>query len=139
MIAEQSTRVRYGATPTRPEREIDLVARVETAADPETDVVTTLLYEPFPAEWDEAIARQLYDGVHAGIAAVAAPLPVGGLRVSITELRVSPSLDGEPTLGEIEAVTATMRMLVTAAVESLWTGLRQPSPPDREGQAGDPP
>lgn len=138
MIAEQSTRVRYGATPSRPEREIRLVARVETADDPDTDVATSLLYEPLPVEWDEAIARQLYDGVHAGIAAVAAPLPVGGLLVSIAELRVLPSLEGEPALGDVEAVGATVRMLVAAAVESLWTGLRQPSLPDTEGQVGNP-
>ncbi len=138
MIAEQSTRVRYGATPSRPEREIRLVARVETADDPDTDVATSLLYEPLPVEWDEAIARQLYDGVHAGIAAVSAPLPVGGLLVSIAELRVLPSLEGEPALGDVEAVGATVRMLVAAAVESLWTGLRQPSLPDTEGQVGNP-
>lgn len=127
MVAEQTTHSRYWASPSLPAREIDLVARVETGRDAETDVDTELLYDPLPAAWDDAIARELFAGVHAGLAAVGAPLPAGGVRVRISELRISPPLAGDPSPTELRSVGETVRAIAAATVEALWTGLRQAS------------
>lgn len=119
MIAEQTTQSRYWRSPSLLEREIDLVARLETV-DAGSDVDTELLYEPLAAGWDEAIADRVYEGVHAGLAAVAAPLPRGGLRVQISRLQLSPPLESNPAAESVALLGETVRAIVASAVESMW-------------------
>lgn len=136
MVAEQTTRSRFWPTPALPPREVDLRARIETPGDGEADVDTRLLYEPLPAAWDEAVARGLYDGVHAGLAAVGGPLPMGGIRVSITRLRIRPTLSPDPEPADIEAVARTVGAIAASTVEALWAGLRAPASPEDRGMGG---
>ncbi len=97
------------------------------ADDPDADVDTVLILEPpLPPPWDDHVHRQLYDGVHAGLAGAGQPLPTGGVRVLITKLRIDPPLDPATSPTEIHSVADTIRALAAATVGALWTGLSQP-------------
>lgn len=125
MVADQTAHNRYWASASQPAREIELVARIELATDGAADVDTELPYEALPAAWDEAIARQIYDGVHAGLAAIGGSLPREGVRISFSDLRVTPPLAGDPSPAGVRAIGETVRVIAASAVESLWSGLRQ--------------
>lgn len=86
--------------------------------------------DPLPPAWDDPIARQLYDGAHAGLAAVDAPLPEAGIRVIIAGLRVSPTLVDDPDPAVVRAVGETIRLTVVSTLETWWRGLRWTSPAD---------
>lgn len=133
MVAEQTTHSRYWPTAGLPAREIHLAARLETPGEAGVDVATELLLEPpLPPPWDGELHRQIYDGVHAGLAAVARALPSGGLRVVVTDLRIVPALEPDATSAEVGAVGRTVRALTASTVEALWVGLGEPTtPPDR--------
>lgn len=90
---------------------------------------TLPLFEPpLPPPWDERIHRQIYDGVHAGVATVDSPLPTGGLRALITEVRIDPPLAPSAGASDVRAAAETVRSLTVATVGILWTGLSQPGP-----------
>lgn len=59
MVADQASQSRARSSPSRPEREIALVVRIETAGEPGVDVDTVLLYDPLPPAWADPIARHL--------------------------------------------------------------------------------
>lgn len=128
-IAEQSTQSRFWSSSSLPDREIDLVARVEIGGDAAereggVDVDARLLYDPLPPAWDDLIAARIYDGIHAGLAAVAAPLPSAGLRVTISRLGILPEPPPTRSSAELEALGETVRGTIASTIESLWLGLR---------------
>ena len=126
MVAEQATRSRYRLSASTPEREIRLTARIEVPGEEGVDVETLLLYDPgLPPPVDDRIHRQLYDGVHAGLAAAGTSLAPDGIRVVITELRISPPLAADAGEEEVRSVGETIHALTAAAVSSLWAGLNR--------------
>ncbi|MDP9363472.1 MAG: hypothetical protein M3Q10_04445 [Chloroflexota bacterium] len=127
MIAEQASRSRFWPIAALPGREVELDVRLETPGEPGVDVDILLLDEPLPAAWDEAVVRHLYEGVHAGLAAAGRPLPDGGVRVSITKLRVEPTLAGDPDPEEVDRLADTVRAIVASTVDALWAGLSRPA------------
>jgi hypothetical protein len=126
LIAEQVTRSRFWPVAALPGREVELDVRLETPGEPGVDVDIVLLDEPLPAAWDEAVVGHLYDGVHAGLAAAGCPLPEGGVRVSITRLRVEPAPTDHPLPEEVDRLADTLRAIVASTVDALWAGLSQP-------------
>jgi len=127
IVAEQATRSRYWHADSLPSREIRLTARLEVPGEDGVDVTTSLLFKPLASPWDEQIDRHLYDGVHAGLATAGTPLPVGGIRVLVTELQITPILAADANEDEVRSVVEMVHALAAATVGTLWTGLRHPT------------
>jgi hypothetical protein len=123
IAARTSNRLEYWSDEGSP-REIRLEARVEVPGEPDVDVDIQLRFRRHePPAWDESIDQWLYDGVHAGLAAVEAPLPEHGIRVLITDLDFAPSLAAEPDRDALNSLGVIVQALAASTVKSLWAGL----------------
>jgi hypothetical protein len=126
MLAEQTTLSRYRSSAPLPEREIEITIRLEMPAQDEADVSITIGFElPLSPPWDDRVVQQLYEGVHAGLAAAGLPLPPEGLAVQVSALRVAPPLGIDAGNDEASQVGDTVRALAAATVELLRNGLER--------------
>jgi hypothetical protein len=128
MIAEQSSRTVFLLDADKPAAEIEITVRMEIPQSSPVaggDVSTWLRYEPeVPEQLQDELHRALYNGVHAGLATIDAPLPQGGIAVEVSRLVVkTPELDTLSAASAIGQVAGNLHTLVTYTVASLWQGL----------------
>ena len=127
LIAEQATRSRFWPVAALPGPEVELDVRLEMPGEPGVDVYIVLLAEPLRDAWDDAVVGHLYEGVHAALTSAGRPLPEGGVRVSITRLRIDPAPADESDPEEIDRVADTVRAIVASTVDALLAGLGHPA------------
>ncbi len=127
VIAEQTASTSYSRRFPLPPRQIEMTVRLEIPEEDGADVgIQPFFTRDTPKRWegwDDLVHQRLYDGVHAGLALVDAPLPDGGIGLKITRLRVSPSLASDTDEGDVQRLTDTLETLVASTVAALWTGL----------------
>ncbi|MBI3967118.1 MAG: hypothetical protein HY329_15895 [Chloroflexi bacterium] len=108
MIAEQMTTSRFWAGGAVSPIRIDLALRLEIPAqDPFVHVAVDLVYEPQTAgSLEERLQQHLYDGVHAGIAAIGFPVPDGGIGARISSFQIAPPPDSDLSQSAAEQLAA---------------------------------
>lgn len=124
IVAEQTASTSYSRRFPLPPRQIDMTVRLEIPEEDGADVgIQPIFTLDIPKRWDDLVHQRLYDGVHAGLARVDAPLSDGRIGVSITWLLVSPSLAPDSDEDDVRQVADTLETLVASTVAALWTGL----------------
>ena len=124
IVAEQTSRNLYRQDPQMAPREIELTIRLEIPEEIGADVGINPSFDAsLPSEWEDTLTQRIYQGVHGGLASVDAPLPEGGLSISITHLRLSPPVSGESTSGEVRRLGDALEALTASTVAALWAGV----------------
>ena len=123
IVAEQTSRNRYRRPAPLPPREIELTVRLEIPEETGVDIgINPSFTPPLPPQWDDVLQQRLFLGVHGGLASVGEPLPVGGIGVSITRLRVFPPLGTDSDIDDIRRLGDVLEALTAATVAALWAG-----------------
>ncbi len=126
LFADQSVAFSCWNTEKSKTVELQLTVRVETTADPFTDVMIALLFEPqFPEAFQDRLHQRLYDGVHGGLAVAIpdSPLPATGITVKVLQLRLSPPLDSFALNGELDSLGDLLQSQMMGIVAGLWSGI----------------
>ena len=124
IVAEQTSRNVYIQSPAFAAREIELTVRLAIPEESGADVGINPTFEAtLPPEWEDTLTQRLYQGVHGGLASVDAPLPEGGVSISITHLSLSPPVRGESTSGEVRQLGDVLEALTASTVAALWAGV----------------
>jgi len=124
IVAEQTSRNRYSRPGALPPREIEMTVRLIVPDEDGADVSITADFAPtLPARWEDRLYERLYSGVQGGLAGVGSSLPVGGIHVEISSIRVSPQVEDDSDTDDVGRLGDTLEALTTATVGGLWSGL----------------
>lgn len=123
IVAEQTSHNLFLQDPLAPPREIELTVRLEIPEETGADVGITPRFDTeLLSDWQDALTQRLYQGVHGGLASIEAPLPMGGIGIYITYLRLSPPVREESTSSEIRQLGDALEALMASTVAALWAG-----------------
>lgn len=79
------------------------------------------LFKPeLPERLADVVHQKLYDGVHAGIAAVSMPFPEGGFAIEILTLQLLPDPEAIMADDDMQRIAELLGAMVMGMVASLW-------------------
>lgn len=124
MRAEQDASCRFSVVESGPVYEVHIAVTVEVPGEAGVDATAHLAYEPkLPEPFWDPLHQALYDGIYGGIALVERPLPSDGMIVTISALRIDPSVEAWVGAASLERLAALLRTLASGTVATLWLGL----------------